>query len=293
MFTGRREINDLAVKCEYCSDKTTYGNVEYHLKKCKYTSVPCPNKCGKKNTKHVKRMDLSHHLKEECPNRRYECKLCGETGTYQELGPSHERNCPKRKVDCPNAGCGKNMAYHLLGLHIAHECDYTKIPCDVCGTQVESKKWNDHRLHDVHHAIHMKTMVITAAIFETVQNVSEAAERKSEKTSEAVVQLRRELNFLRLLLIIAGVVCAILLAAVLTLIVVLTLKGANETDIVKRIVLSEQAKVSELQSIVYDLPTDDKDDIRLTILENKASGLADTMSVTQPSWKSQERELQQ
>ena len=275
--TGRREINDQRVKCEYCGDKTTYGYVEYHLKKCKYTWVPCPSKCGKKITKYVKRMDLSHHLKEECPNRRYECKLCGETGTYQELGPSHERNCPRRKVECPNAGCGKKLVYHLLGLHIAHECNYTKIPCEICGVQVESKNWNDHRLHDAHHAIHRKTMMATSAIFETVQNTSEAAKRKSEKTSEAVLELRMELRMelkiMRLLLIKAGVICVILLAALLMLIVVLTLRGANETEIVKRIVLSEQAKVSELQSIVYDLPIDD---IRLTILENKAAALADT-----------------
>ena len=278
MFTGRREINDLAVKCEYCTDKTTYGDVEYHLKKCKYTSVLCPNKCGKKNTKHVKRMDLSHHLKEECHNRSTSASCVGrQEPIYQELGPSHEQNCPKRKVDCPNAGCGKNVEHHLLGLHIAHECDYTKIPCEVCGTQVASKKWNDHRLHDAHHAIHMKTMVVTAAILETVQNASEAAERKSEKTSEAVVQLRRELNFLRLVLIKAGVVCVILLAAVLTLIVVLTLRGSNETEAISDKVSIVAKNVHKLQSLIYDSLRNDTDSVRMAMLAKKAAALIEIM----------------
>ena len=42
MFTGRREINDLAVKCEYCSDKTTYGNGGVSLKEVQvyFSTVP-------------------------------------------------------------------------------------------------------------------------------------------------------------------------------------------------------------------------------------------------------------
>ena len=123
----------------------------------------------------------------------------------------------------------------------------------------------------------MKTMVITAAIFETVQNVSEAAERKSEKTSEAVVQLRRELNFLRLVLIIVGVVCVILLAAVLTLIVVLTLRGSNETEAINDKVSIVAKNVHKLQSLIYDSLRNDTDSIRMAMLAKKAAALIEIM----------------
>ena len=203
--------------------------------KCKTTRVPCPNRCGKKKVKHMKRMDLCRHLKEECPNRRYECKLCGETGTYQNLGPTHEQSCPKRKVDCPNAGCGKNMKYCQLDIHIALECEYAKIPCETCGAQVERKNWDEHQLHNAHHAIHEKNTKLTEKSFEDVSKLhkmtgelfaktSEYSVQTSEystKTSEVSVKLRRELNFLRWSLIAAGVICVLLLG---TVIVVLNLR---------------------------------------------------------------------
>ena len=124
--------------------------------------------------KHVKRMDLSHHLKEECAKRKHQCKLCGETGTYQDLGPTHERNCLKRKVNCTNTGCGKNMEYRLLNEHVTNECDHTVIPCNTCGTEVKRKNWKEHLLHDNHHRIHEALINLvgqTVASFEKIPAV--------------------------------------------------------------------------------------------------------------------------
>ena len=272
------------VKCEYCGNKTSIGNVENHLKKCKIMSVPCPNKCGKKKSKQVKRMYLSHHLKEECPNRQYECKLCGETGTFQNLGQTHEQNCLKRKVNCPNTGCGKIMEYHLLTDHIANECDHTLIPCKICGAQVKRKNLDEHEQGDTHHATHLKTWdritTLSDLIVQTSTVAHENYAKQSEevtkltrelsvklteygvkqrevnmKHSEDIAKLKREVNLFRLSLIIAGVICILLLG---TVIVVLNLRTSNETDTVKEFVLSLQANVSALQEAHIDTMAKEK-----------------------------------
>ena len=161
--------------------------MEYHLKKCKYTLIECPNKCKdeRKRKIGVKRMDLSHHLKEECPNRKYDCKLCGIKGMFRDLVPSHEQNCPRRKVDCPNSGCGKSMECCLWDDHIA-ECDYAVNPCEVCGMQLKKKDLEGHKQGDKHHEMH-------------------------KKTSLAIAQLKKEADVWRLVLIVIGVLCALII----------------------------------------------------------------------------------
>ena len=228
----------------------SYDYIEEHLTECKIALVKCPNECEDETEKTVcvKRTDLSHHLKEECPYRKYECKLCKRTGIYQDLGPTHEQNCPKRKVDCPNTGCGKTMEYRLLNVHVTKECEYTVIPCEVCGTKFERKSLAEHKQSDMHHAIHDKTAKNIAKTSsdaaKTSSNVSKMS-RDAAKMSESVEKLKKEVKSLRRWLIAAVVICLLLLAAVTIVTTEISMKASNETEVVKELVLSMHMDISE------------------------------------------------
>ena len=51
---------------------------------CEFTLVPCPKECKDEDgvAKTFLRKDMKNHLKEDCPNRDYECMHCGEEGIY-------------------------------------------------------------------------------------------------------------------------------------------------------------------------------------------------------------------
>ena len=147
--SGKREIDELRVQCKYhnCEWRGTFGTVEEHLAACKITLVPCPNDgCEDR----IKRVDLHNHVKNECPNREHECERCKEKGTFQQMTQFHDQNCKKIVVECPNAECDKRFERCHSVVHLAKDCEYTKIPCKLCGIEVTRNNWAEHKRSDIH-----------------------------------------------------------------------------------------------------------------------------------------------
>ena len=103
---------------------------------CGFTLLPCPNECnGGNETVKLLRKDIKAHKKNKCPRRQYKCPHCRETGEYHERTTTHLEECPKKKIPCPNDGCGEEIErcdisqHHQECLFESVSCKYIKIGC--------------------------------------------------------------------------------------------------------------------------------------------------------------------
>ena len=200
------------------------------MKKCKHILLPCPNECEDKETKKVKqieRMNLDDHKENECPKRAYECELCKEKETFQHITEAHIQTCANVVVDCHNVKCNQRFQRHLLDDHVVNECEYTEIDCKVCEKKVERKKWDDHRQSDIH-ILH----------------------KKAARANSNVIELRREVQFLLVLLIISGVICAVL--------VPMTLMQSLEDGVVQE-AIDKKIKALQQRYILVHLNINDEE----------------------------------
>ena len=97
-----------------------------HLAMCKYALLHCPNKCMV--VVRILRRDLDNHLKNECPNRQYECPDCKTTGRYCDMTTAHLDTCPKVKIPCPNIHCKALVPRFKLSDHLT-TCEYALLHC--------------------------------------------------------------------------------------------------------------------------------------------------------------------
>ena len=111
------------------------GNCWYTRGTCGHVriySYSLPKKCkdNKNKITHFMRKDLGKHLKSNCPERAYRCKLkyCGKKGTYAHITQVHVNTCERKIVTCPNAGCYKTMQRKNVERH-NERCVYAEIPC--------------------------------------------------------------------------------------------------------------------------------------------------------------------
>ena len=164
-------------------------------------------------------MDLRSHLQSQCSLRDWECDMCGRNGTFQYITQHHVNTCNYVTIDCPNAECGLRFQRWRLNEHMDYECEYAKISCELCNTQVERRNLNQHKKGDAH--------VLYGKVARAVANVEE---------------LGRRVNFLLLLLMVTGVVC--------TLLVVHTMRASDDAKISKMAALIKEAdkKIKELET---------------------------------------------
>ena len=123
---------------------------------CEFALVPCPKECKdkKKKVKLFVRNDLDKHLKEDCRNRDFTCKHCGEKGTYASITNIHFQKCLKKPVPCPN-GCSSIMERQHVSEHVATECELTVIACKYkrlgCDRELKRKDMAAHEEDDKLH----------------------------------------------------------------------------------------------------------------------------------------------
>ena len=151
--TGRRDIQALRVKCANvdrgCEWEGTVGTLEGHMATCKFTLVPCPNKCKDDSSKVKKfvKKDLEKHLEEDCSNRPAECQHCGEKGTYVGM-QTHDATCERKEVPCPEVGCTESRPRGDMKGHIERECLFSMTPCKFanigCKRKLERKEKAAH-----------------------------------------------------------------------------------------------------------------------------------------------------
>ncbi|XP_065912310.1 uncharacterized protein [Dysidea avara] len=140
---AKREIGDLKVYCTLktmgCSWVGELRLIQEHLKLgasistgCQYTEVSCSNNCGMV----MQRRLLEEHLNAECELRQVECQYCSSTGSYQWINGSHQEDCPKYPMECPNhCDIGQvtreEMSVHLEKCPLAIvKCPFAVVDCD-------------------------------------------------------------------------------------------------------------------------------------------------------------------
>jgi TNF receptor-associated factor 4 len=170
-FAGKREIEALRTRCRNvergCEWVGTVGTLEQHVvASCRFTPVPCPNKCKNSNDRVHKftRKDLELHLKIDCPNREHACQFCGEKGKYAVIMNAHVKACIKKKTTCTNAGCTVTMQRQQVPGHVHTECPQTVISCQYksigCTSQLKRKDMPAHE-RDTKLHLHMALDVIS------------------------------------------------------------------------------------------------------------------------------------
>ena len=128
-----------------CYWEGSVGKLDDHVTKCEFTLVPCPNKCEVEGDDlQLIRKVLDDHLKTKCPNRDYECKDCGEKGTYASITEEHDQVCANKLVPCLNTWCTVTMESWKFMEHICMftevACKYHNIGCNVRKVRMHMKQ---------------------------------------------------------------------------------------------------------------------------------------------------------
>ena len=136
---NERAVLSLHVLCTNtkrgCDWTGEVANITSHLTKsngCKFEVVCCQNNCGKS----FGRQYLSGHV-EECPRHPIKCEYCHIEGEYQFIEGSHQQQCYKYPVLCPNK-CEimdvprQDVEEHrkVCPLEIV-QCQYLDVGCDA------------------------------------------------------------------------------------------------------------------------------------------------------------------
>jgi hypothetical protein len=92
----------------------------------------------------------------KCPNREINCLTCGESFTHANT-TLHDNVCKKKRVLCPNEGCGSQV--QRIGVKRHREtCGFETVPCKYaklgCGTSKKRHVISEHEAQDQQH-LHM------------------------------------------------------------------------------------------------------------------------------------------
>ena len=104
---------------------------------------------------------LDDHRNNDCPQRPFECRYCGEKGTYKTISGPHNAVCKKKPVPCPNNECDSKIQRLGIKRHLEN-CVYEEIPCKYaklgCGTKVKRKDAPRHEADaSNHHELSLQT----------------------------------------------------------------------------------------------------------------------------------------
>ena len=92
--------------------------------------------------------DLVSHEK-ECPVRDYQCLHCNKRMNTSEKA-AHDSTCPKKQVECPNAGlgCSGKVQRKSMKKHLQDNCNYAEVACKYarigCNTRMPRRDIHTH-----------------------------------------------------------------------------------------------------------------------------------------------------
>ena len=135
-----REISKLKAKCPTPQCKW-FGKVEEvteHLQKCAEATITCPQ-CG---TSILRKLQFKHE--DCCPLQIKNCFYCRKEGYAKDIIAHEERECPLRKIECPN-GCGDLDIFHdQLEVHLQEQCLLRLVSCNICKEVYRSEDFEQH-----------------------------------------------------------------------------------------------------------------------------------------------------
>ena len=191
----------LCVKCDNvergCEWEGTVGTLEEHVDTCDFTVVNCPKECNKK----VIKKDLVQHLKEECPNRDYECQHCGEKDMYANITEIHYDECTMIVLPCPNSECTQTMERAKIQMHIENDCEHTVISCKYerigCDVNMKRKDMGAHEQDDkahLHQALNtvVKLQDNLLSATDTIVSMKKDMAVKLDLATETIASMKKE-----------------------------------------------------------------------------------------------------
>ena len=137
-------------------------SLENHLTTCGYALLRCTNECIENDEEvRILRRDLHHHLKNECPNRQYQCRHCKATGRYCNITTTHLDTCPQVRLSCPNTKCQALVLRCNLSKHRS-KCPFEEVPCKYAGIGCEEElPRKDLKEHENNDAFHLHLAIET------------------------------------------------------------------------------------------------------------------------------------
>ncbi|MBZ3884526.1 TNF receptor-associated factor 4 [Sciurus carolinensis] len=112
------------LKCEFCGCDFSGEAYESHEGMCPQESVYCENKCGARMMRRL----LAQHATSECPKRTQPCTYCTKEFVFDTI-QSHQYQCPRLPVPCPNQ-CGVGtVAREDLPNHLKDSCSTALVLC--------------------------------------------------------------------------------------------------------------------------------------------------------------------
>ena len=110
--------------CEWCG---RLEQLDVHLDPdkgdCEYADVHCPLKCEYMIT----RMNVEHHVSNECMKRDFICPYCSLKGTYEMIFAEHWPKCSYYPLCCRNH-CGVTCERQTMDYHMKI-CPLEKVDC--------------------------------------------------------------------------------------------------------------------------------------------------------------------
>lgn len=144
------------VVCEFCSKKFP-GDVyeKQHSGQCISEVMWCENKCGAR----LERRFLANHMRNECHKRTVLCQFCSRE-FVQETLQTHQYQCPRYPVVCPNRCDPTKIPREDLDLHVTELCPSATISCSFrdagCKHKCPRFSMEKHTAESVQH--HLKLM---------------------------------------------------------------------------------------------------------------------------------------
>ena len=127
-------------KCRGCEWVGELRSMANHINKncndntgCPFTELQCSNGCGVV----MQRRLVEGHLKSECELREVKCEYCNTTGSYQWINSSHQEECPKYPVECPNHCEAGHVRREEISRHL-EECPLAIVECPYAAVDCES-----------------------------------------------------------------------------------------------------------------------------------------------------------
>lgn len=117
------------------------ANREAHFGECERRFEPCPLKCGI----NVQLHHVDRHTVRDCPRRKVECDLCGETVGRDELEDHQHTECAQRRVLC-GQGCGERLHTWEMEEHKASTCSKRIVKCtrEACELKMPADALEHH-----------------------------------------------------------------------------------------------------------------------------------------------------
>ena len=160
-----------------CSWRGRVCELAGHLaERCGHETVECPNSATG-CMESVLRKDAARHASKTCEYRQSRCSHCSALFVTRDL-PAHEGSCPEAQIECPNAGCGENVARRSMVEH-RWGCGREEVACPCPGCEERMARSEVEAHVEASEAVHLRSA--WGAVAEMEEKVDELDEMFAEQ----------------------------------------------------------------------------------------------------------------